>query len=192
MLEVKYFFKDYTSDNMKNAMKQLNQKNIRCKCRGCNVSGRISYPDKVDNDAACTFGPWFDNVLHERGLVVLREDDFIDEWSHGLYENCNANFKIPHFTDDDCHLVERIDFSFMFFKIHDMRWGEVCIGKRLWSIESINNNQWIKQFERVFGASDEPLSSPPTPPASPKMAPQQRPPLPITTTINQGLELTLP
>jgi DNA repair exonuclease SbcCD ATPase subunit len=69
------------------------------------------------------------------------------------------------------------------------RWGTVYIGKRLWNVESINNNQWIKQFERVFGNPLEPLSSPPTPPPSPKMAPQPRPPLLITTVINQGLEL---
>jgi hypothetical protein len=66
---------------------------------------------------------------------------------------------------------------------------QIYIGKRLWNVESIHNNQWIKQFERVFGECKKPLSSPPTPPGSPKMAPQPPPPLPITTTINQGLEL---
>ena len=74
------------------------------------------------------------------------------------------------------------------------RWMNTCIGKRLWTVESINN-PLMQKFDRVFGLvchlGPEPLSSPPTPPSSPKMAPRLPPPqpLPITTTINQGLEL---
>jgi hypothetical protein len=171
MLEVKLFFKDYI--DLDKSLKELNFQNIRCKCKGCKSAGRISFFDKVDIEAACTFGPWFDNVLHERGFVVLREDDWMDEWCEGPYDNVNENFETAPFTDDDCHLVER--FSCMSESHHrGERWGCICIGKRLWAVESINN-QWIKQFERVFGKYNLRLSSPPTPPPSPKMMPQPPP-----------------
>ena len=189
MLEVKYFFRGYTYDVLEEAMQELNRQNIRCKCRGCKAEGRIHYLDTVDEEAACTFGPWFDNVLHERGLVVLRKDDWNEISSNGPFDNLGDKFRIPHFSDDDCHLVESPSGDFG--KGGLARWELIYIGKRLWKVESINN-QWIKQFERVFGEHHyEHLSSPPTPPPSPKMAslPSPPQPLPITTTINQGLEL---
>ncbi len=145
--------------------------------------------DIVDEEAACTFGPWFDNVLHERGLVVLRKDEWNEINSNGPDDNLSDQFRSPDFSDDDCHLVESPNDE---LKEDDVRWGLIYMGKRLWTVESINN-QWIKEFERVFsdGYHSEPLSSPPTPPPSPKMAPLPPPPqpLPITTIINQGLEL---
>ncbi len=36
---------------------------------------------------ACTFGQWFDKVLHERGLVVLRKDEWEEEECDGQYED---------------------------------------------------------------------------------------------------------
>jgi hypothetical protein len=187
MLEVKYFFRGYTYEIFNKALKDLNWMNVRCKCRGCKATGRIYFFDIVDEAAACTFGPWFDNVLHERGLVVLRKDEWGEINSNGPDDNLSDQFRIPDFSDDDCHLVESPNDELE----DDVRWGLIYIGKRLWAVESINN-QWIKEFERVFsgyGYHRERISSPPTPPPSPKMAPPQSQPLPITTIINQGLEL---
>ena len=178
-LEVKLFFKKFTNGYLARAKRRLNW-TIRCKCRGCNAEKRITYPDLVDYRVACTFGPWLDNVLHERGFVVLQRDAWL--YSEEQFEN------VP-FVDDDCHVVEIIDMGYP-----SPRWEHICIGKRLWTVESINN-PLIQIFDRVFGLvchlGPEPLSSPPTPPSSPKMAPRLPPPqsLPITTTINQGLEL---
>jgi hypothetical protein len=189
-LKVKLFFRDYTWVYFQAAMKELNRENIKCKCRGCQRAGRISFLDTVDEEAACTFGPWLDNVLHERGLVVLRRRGnwMDDEYCEGPYEDENGKisdkFSFP-FAEFDCHLVETPNFD---SGKKGILWGKIYIGKRLWNVESIDN-PWIKQFERVFGASDERLSSPPTPPPSPKVAPIPTQPLPITTTINQGLEL---
>ena len=186
MLEVKYFFKGYTFNFMIEALSTLNTKNVRCKCRGCTLLKRIHYLDTEDPEAACTFGPWFDNILHERGLFVLHTDlDAGGNGSYGLY-NQGEKTEIPCLSNEDCHLV---DSPMMGLEHLKFRWMQIYIGKRLWNVESIHNNQWIKQFERVFGECKKPLSSPPTPPASPKMAPQPPPPLPITTIINQGLEL---
>ena len=112
MLEVKYFFRGYTYDILKKGTRELNLNNIRCKCRGCKKAGRTRFGDTVDVEAACTFGPWFDNVLHERGLVVLRKDGWDEIRSTGPYDNLNDNFQIPHFSDDDCHLVESPDDDF--------------------------------------------------------------------------------
>jgi hypothetical protein len=137
-LEVKYFFRGYTPKYMKHSMEYLNYSNIRCKCRGCYTAERIIIDEEVDEEAACTFGPWFDNVLQERGLVVLRHQDHNFEYCEGPYDDLDRRFDFPNF---------------------------------------------------VFDFNDEPLSSPPTPPASPKMAPQPPPPLRITTTIDQGLKL---
>ena len=190
-LKVKLFFRDYTHEILENALKDLNYANdIKCKCRDCKKSGRICNSDTVDKEATCTLVPWFENVLHERGLVDLRRKGngiFDVEWCGGPYNDeygkISDNFVNFPFINDHCHLAERPGN-------HEVPWGEIYIGKRLWNVESIDN-PCIRQFERVFGDSFERLSSPPTPPPSPKMAPlSTRPqPLPITTTINQGLEL---
>jgi hypothetical protein len=154
-LELKYFFRDYTPDYMKKAMKQMNLCNVRCKCRDCKKTGRIGVRDRVDREAACTFVPFLDYVLHARGLVVLRNDVHITSipYSNGPYDNLNYRFEIPDFTCDDCHLVEHTN------NVEDdeeeilVRWAEICIGKRLWNASSINN-QWIKTFGTVFGGTD--------------------------------------
>ena len=170
-LKVKLFFRDYTHETLLEATKNLNHANTRCKCSGCKRAGRIHHSDVEDKGAACTFGPWFDKVLYERGLVVLRKDEWEEEECDGLYEDeygkisdefANA-FK---FSYNDCHLVEKP--SVVFDKDSDpvTRWEDICIGERLWNVESINN-QCVRQFERVFGASGKRLSSPPTPPPSP-------------------------
>ena len=174
-------------------MEYLNYSNIRCKCRGCYTAERIIIDEEVDEEAACTFGPWFDNVLQERGLVVLRHQDHNFEYCEGPYDDLDRRFDFPNFVFDfnddiDCHLFESITDDMAEEGTTDVRWGEVCIGERLWSAESMNN-QWIKKFVRIFSNQFKPLSSPPTPPASPKMAPQPPPPLRITTTIDQGLKL---
>jgi hypothetical protein len=127
-----------------------------------------------DEQTVCTFGPWFDNFLHECEFVVH------------CHWNCKEIFQMIPFTDDDCHLVETLYCRLQ--KRKYMPWRNISIGKRLWNAESIND-QCIKQFVRVFGVPGTPLSSPPMPPLPPKMAPPPPPPLPITTTINQGLEL---
>jgi len=187
-LKVKYFFRVYTSNFLKDAMFELNIYNIDCSCRGCKTAGRMYDCYGADEEAACTFGPWFDNVLHERGFVVLRHKDLKYDFCDGPFD-MNELFELPSFVtfddDIDCHLFE----GPMANKgTTDVRWGEVGIGEGLWSVESINN-EWIKKFERIFCESESPLSSPPTPPTSPKMAPQPPPPLRITTTIDQGLKL---
>jgi hypothetical protein len=190
-LEVKYFFKGCTPDFMKRRMALLNYENIGCKCRGCFQKGRF-FGDVLGEEAACTFGPWFDNVLRERGFVVPRRKDVKFNYCAGPYDDFEEGFDLPFFVtfddDIDCHLCENITERMTVNGNTLVRWGDVCFGKKLWSAESINN-QWIKKFERIFLKINTPLSSPPTPPASPKMAPQPPPPRPITTTINQGLEL---
>ncbi len=170
MLKVKLFFRDYTLDIMLEAIQRLNKENIRCKCSGCRRAGRISIFDTEDKEAVCTFGPWFDNVLHERGLIVLRKDEWEEEDCDGLYADEYNKISDEFtgafpFSDNDCHLVEKPNLF-----VHgdpdvgcDVRWGDICIGERLWNVESINN-PWIRQFERVFGAPRKRLSSPPTPP----------------------------
>ena len=171
---------------MHNALRKLNQMHTRCNCLDCNLAHRTNHDERADREAVCTFSPWFESVLHERGLVVLRKEFNAIRFTHGPY-NENERFWTPLLSDDDCHLVESPN---MRPGQDAVRWRDVWIGKKLWNVESINNH-WIKQFERVFSTNSgtKPLSSPPTPPGSPKMAPQPPPPLPITTTINQGLEL---
>ena len=192
MLEVKYFFRGYTPKYIKDAMRGLNYRNIKCKCGGCKIAERMYADEIVDEEAACTFGPWFDNVLQERGFVVLRRKDQRFDYSVEPYDDdYDDGFEFPDCItcgdDIDCHLFENITDKMEEEGNTDVRWGEVCIGERLWSAESINN-EWVKKFKRIF-CDRSPPSSPPTPPASPKMAPQPPPLLPITATINQGLEL---
>ena len=175
MLKVKLFFRDYTKENLLEATKTLNHKNIRCKCSGCQRAGRILCFDTEDNGATCTFGPWLDKILHERGLVVLRKDDWEEEMCDGLYEDEYGKISdrftgVFDFSYNDCHLVEKPFTSFEIDSDPETRWADICIGKRLWNVESINN-QWIKQFERVFGDSEKRLSSPPSPRAEPLSPP---------------------
>ena len=184
-LEVKLFFKDYTEGNLKIIINNLNW-NMKCKCMVCSIVGRICDDDAKDLNAVCTFVPWLDNVLHERGFVVLRQTCVYDRCD-GPYEECFYKFDKVPFIDADCHLVEHVLDVPVTGNV--IRWRYISIGKRLWNAESINDQQ-IKQFKRVFNISSYGyLSSPPRPPLSPKMAPHPPPPLPITTTINQGLEL---
>jgi hypothetical protein len=183
MLKMKLFFRDFTQKDLKNRMERLNFKNVCCKCSGCNQAGRFLFGN-AGKEAVCTFIPWFDNVLHERGLVVLRTDSEVQRYNAGPYadelgEKLDYFIDEFNFSDDDCHLIEIFDPE-----DPDVRTGAVCIGKRVWNSESIND-QGIKQFERVFSPFRNPkLSSPPTPPTSPRVAPQ-----PTTIAINQGLEL---
>jgi hypothetical protein len=149
-LELQIFFRDYTPDYMKKAMKRMNLWNVRCKCRDCKKTGRIGAGDRVDREAACRFGPWLDYVLHERGFVVLRKDEvhFDDiKYSCGPYHK--IHFDIPDFTHDDCHLVEHTNMNEGEEEGIPVRWAEICIGTRLWKDSSINN-QAIKTFEAVF------------------------------------------
>jgi hypothetical protein len=152
-LKLKFFFRDYTPAIMRNAMKNMNLWNLRCKCRDCKKTGRIGDGVRVDREAACTFVPWLDYVLHERGLVVLRNDVHVHfiSYSDGPYDNFDDDFDIPDFTFDDCHLVEHTnndeDEEIL------VRWAEISIGKRLWNASSFNN-QWITAFGTVFGGTD--------------------------------------
>ncbi len=137
-------------------------------CIHCKRAGRIHFNDTADVEAACTFGPWLDNVLHERGLVVLRQDLKIP-WSDGPFKKSLrfAEHYFP-FSDADCHLVEIIDMDSALRGKTICRWERIGIGKRLWAAESINN-QCFKLFSRVFTpgrAMFKPLSSPPTPPST--------------------------
>jgi hypothetical protein len=192
-LQVHLFFKDYTGANFKELFALMNL-HTSCKCNHCKRAGRFYYEFTEEEETACTFGPWLDKVLHERGFVVLRQDRIHRPGSTGPFEayflDASYEKNVP-FIDADCHLVELIDMKSAQRGETICRWEKIGIGKRLWTIESIDN-QWIQLFKRVFTpciAYTIPLSSPPTPPSSPKMAPQPRPPLPITSTINQGLEL---
>jgi hypothetical protein len=171
-------------------MQRLNQENVKCKCNGCVIKLRCPYVSRDEQDAECTFGPWFDNVLLERGLVVLRKAKLDAEQCFGPYNDDSLYICQPitwgfRFIDIDCHLVEMPDRD-----NPGVRWGGVWIGKRLWDVRNLEG-EGIWQFERVFGDSHMQLSSPPTPPSSPGVSPRPPPPqpLPITTTINQGLEL---
>jgi hypothetical protein len=47
-LELKFFFRDYSPANMKNAMKRMNLWNLRCKCKDCKKTGRIGDGVRVD------------------------------------------------------------------------------------------------------------------------------------------------
>jgi hypothetical protein len=195
-LKVKLFFRDYTPDVILKAMSELNWCNTRCKCSGCKITGRIFSDDTEDHDATCTFGPWFDNILRERGLVVSRKHKHEDINFTGPYLNEIGNNSEDYaqqfeFSDDDCHLVEMPDQFFLQRGADPhARWENLYIGRRLWGVGSVND-QGIIQFERVFCNSMQRLQilSPQTQPQSPKVAqlPQQE--LPITIVINQGLEL---
>ena len=172
MLKVKLFFRDYTHEKILEATKSLNYANIRCKCSGCKRAGRLYNFDTEDKEAACTFGPWFDNILRERGLVILRKYEWEEEECEGLYEDEYEKISDRftgafEFSDNDCHLVEKPYISDDRLAVidPDVRWSDICIGKRLWNAASINN-QCIRQFERVFGKPWDRLSSPPTPPPS--------------------------
>ena len=170
-LKVKLFFRDYTTDYLEKAMKHLNCLHTRCTCSGCKKTGRMFIGDTEDKYAACTFGPWLDNVLKERGLVTLHMQDCEDINFTGLYDD-EIGTKRENFVDkydfcyEDFHLVETSNFYIRRGVEYHTRWESVNIGRRLWNVESIDN-QYIKQFERVFGASRECLSSPPTPPPEP-------------------------
>ena len=188
-LQVKLFFKDYTEGNVERMIKRLNV-NTECKCTACSVLGRISHGETEDASVVCTLGRWLDNVLHERGLVVLHLSADHDKCAEhdkcaGPYEEGVINHDQIQFTNADCHLVEHVDMSFLYRDEPVFRWRRFSIGKRLWNVESINN-QDLKQFRSVFNISLVGFLRP-MPPSSPKMAPL--PPLPITITINQGLEL---
>jgi hypothetical protein len=170
-LKVKLFFRDYTTEYLDKAMKHLNCFHTRCTCSGCKKTGRMFISDTEDIYAVCTFGPWLDNVLEERGLVTLHMQDSEDINFTGLYEDeidtKNENFVFKYdFCYEDFHLVETSDLYFRRGVEYHVRWENVNIGRRLWNVESIDN-PWIKQFERVFGASRKSLSSPPTPPPEP-------------------------
>ncbi len=112
MLKMKYFFKDYTQDDMSSAMETLNLCNVRCTCSGCKKAGRLNYAKhEEDKEAVCTFIPWFDKVLHERGLVVLRVAQKDQEDTAGPYAdevNKKGGMYIDQFlfSDKDCHLLE--------------------------------------------------------------------------------------
>ena len=171
MLKLKLFFRDYTPKVMRRAMKHLNQVNIRCKCSGCKLTGRMFIGDTEDKEAACTFGPWLDIVLSERGLVTLRKQVHEDKNFTGPYLDeigtKSVEFTLDFdFSDEDCHLVEMPDQSIPQTVDSHPRWENVYIGRRLWDVKSVNN-QGIIQFERVFGNDSKRLSSPPTPPPSP-------------------------
>ena len=162
LLKVKLFFRDYTHAFLLQAMRQLNYANIKCKCSGCRKAQRTYPVETEDTEAVCTFGPWFDSVLHGRGLVVLRKDKWEEEDCDGPYEDENDKISEEFtgaffFSHGDCHLVEKPDNHSGMEYDPSVRWGEICIGKRLWKVPSIDNPQ-IRQFERVFGASARPLS----------------------------------
>jgi hypothetical protein len=162
-LQMKLFFRDYTGVNFQTILKVMNW-HVRCKCNDCRYKERIFYEDTADEEAACTFGPWLDNVLHERGLVVLRQDRLNHEVCDGPVEKpflpCSLFEQAVPFIDADCHLVELIDMDSFLRGQTFTRWDKIGIGKRLWTAESIHN-PWIKQFSRVFtplNALLEPLS----------------------------------
>ncbi len=72
-LQVQLFFKDFTGQYFHAVLRRMNW-HTRCKCKHCERAGRNI--DTVDEEAACTFAPWLDNILHERGLVVYRQNGF--------------------------------------------------------------------------------------------------------------------
>ncbi len=123
--------------------------------------------EEEDTEATCTFCPWFDNILQERGLTVLHKEHWEEEFCEGPYEDeydkISEDFTGAFFfSDNDCHLVDKPDINTDINTDPNTRWEEICIGKRLWGVESIDT-PCIKQFERIFGASGKQLSSPPTP-----------------------------
>jgi hypothetical protein len=179
MLKMKYFFRDYTQDVVNGARKVLNFGNVGCMCSGCKKAGRTAIGEE-DREAVCTFVPWFDKVLHERGLVVLRVAEKDQEDTAGPYAD-EVNKMRGTFIDQflfsgkDCHLLEIYVEDEDIGDDPDLRWGGIAIGKKLWNAESINN-QGIRQFERLFCFDcNSKISSPPTPPLSPRVAPPPSP-----------------
>ncbi len=153
------------------AMNELNEENVRCMCSGCYYTDRCRFMGATeDKEAACTFCPWFDKVLLERGFVVLRKYEWKKEDCDGLYADEHNGFtrglRSFLFSNDDCHFVEKPSNLNSLYYDPAVRWGEIWIGKRLWNVESIDN-QCIKQFKRVFGSFGKRISSPPTPPPEP-------------------------
>jgi hypothetical protein len=164
-LKLKLFFRDYTHRNLKQAMLNLNRRNTECRCSSCNKAGRMCPTASEDEETTCTFCPWFDGILQEHGLVVLRKEYWEEEFCEGPYEDEQEKISgieftgAYFFTDDDCHLKDKPYIESGYNPEPSTRWEEICIGKRLWSVESIDN-PIIKQFERIFGASETPFSSP--------------------------------
>jgi hypothetical protein len=191
-LQVKLFFRDYTPKVIHEAMQGLNFWNRKCKCRGCKLSGRIIC-DKADKEAVCTFAPWFDTILKECGLVTLRKLDSEGQlYVTGPYldendKNSGRFAEAFDFSDEDCHLVEIPHVLDNGNDDPHTRWGRILIGKRLWDVESVND-QGIIHFEKLFGKGWKLLSSRQMPPSIQKVAPIPQL-LPITKVINQGLEL---
>ena len=152
-LKVKLFFRDYTEKVLIGIMQRLNYQHAKCKCSGCKATGRLCNGDIEDKEAACTFGPCFDKVLKEHGLVVLRKyrhdgfyvsGPYIDE-----FDTRNERFAEQFtFSDEDCDLVE-MPHNLLEKEVDDARWENIIIGKRLWNAESVSN-ECIKQFKRVF------------------------------------------
>jgi hypothetical protein len=196
MLKVKLFLRDYTSSNMHSILRDLNQKNTKCVCRYCGNARRTVF-ETVDREAECTFSPWLDKVLKERGLLVLRQTKHPAggrDYDIGPYvddENLSQFAYTFNFSNEDCHLVEtQKDKPHQIPEIHIFhqevdpyaRWENISIGRRLWDVESMNDKGVI-QFAKVFSDSWERLSSPPTPPLSPMAAPL--PPRSQPTTVGQ-------
>ncbi len=182
---------------MYHILRRLNEMNTKCTCKGCYKAERFFSTGTRGEEVECTFSPWLDNVLKERGFVVLRETSHPRDGSIDVTDDTPFRQQFAqefNFSDKDCHLVETPEFQYNIpspnHKVDPYaRWGGISVGKRLWDVETVDN-QWVTQFEEVFGTTWKPLASPPTPMPSPTIAPVP-PPQPSTLNPKGSVGLSI-
>lgn len=165
-LKLKLFWKDYSVDKLKKAMRFGNiipDGSPYCQCNDCLSYERAPWPRKrvplhgSDSGAAanrnvydedfyrrpCTFGPWFARTAARFGLT-MKKAVYSDE-TPGPTEipehDSNADLYV---LDMDCHLVNE----------DGPAWTRFTYGRRLWDAKTVESPE-LKKLEKFFNYFDQ-------------------------------------
>ena len=139
-LKLEIFWRDNGLFRLNEAMKIANGIHVKCRCFYCGLKGRTRLMDEDerdirvvgDNTGECKFGPWFDEVLASRGLIMLEAGPDRQFGSHHTPRSSGPLIK-NDCMDFDCHL----------FKLHPELVG-YALGMRFWQAKSLNDPELQK------------------------------------------------
>jgi hypothetical protein len=129
-LKLEIFWRDNGLFRLNEAMKIANGIHVKCRCIYCEDEMDIRVLG--DNTGECKFGPWFDEVLASRGLIMLEAGP---DWRFGSHHTPMSSGPL---IKNDC-----MDFDCHLFKLHPGLVG-YAFGMRFWQAKSVNDPELQK------------------------------------------------